>query len=84
MCQLDNMQDPEGSYERACDDRDALRDALETLYLVVGLYRHARQLAPGHTLDEAAELLMLELPDRTPDGAPYTLSSVRAALCGIR
>ena len=22
MCQLDNLQDPEGAYEKACDDRD--------------------------------------------------------------
>lgn len=31
-------------------------------------------------LDLAAYLLMQALPDSTPDGAPYSLSSIRAAI----
>ena len=51
MCTLDNLQDPEGNYDKACDDRDhwcdmhtiacrdrdAYRSALDTLYAIVGL-----------------------------------------------
>lgn len=33
--------------------------------------------------DNAARTLLSELPAETPDGAPYTFSSVRAALVGI-
>lgn len=32
------------------------------------------------TMDEAAKLILADLPSETPDGAPYTFSSVRAAI----
>lgn len=34
------------------------------------------------TKDEAAKRILAELLDKTPDGAPYTFSSVRAAIRG--
>lgn len=38
MCQLcENLNYPEEAHERACDDRDSYREALEALYTVVGL-----------------------------------------------
>lgn len=46
------------------------------------LYNLARKYVRfKHTKDAAARALLAELPDKTPDGAPYTFSSVRAALC---
>ena len=33
--------------------------------------------------NQATRLILDTLPDKTPDGAPYTFSSVRAALVGI-
>ena len=47
----------------------------ENLY---GLARWAVRRA--RTRIEATRLLLAQLPDKTPDGAPYTFSSVRAAL----
>jgi len=38
----------------------------------------------NRTRDKAARELLEMLPDKTPDGAPYTFSSVRAALRGIQ
>lgn len=35
------------------------------------------------TLDLAARALVQALPEKTPDGAPYTYSSVRAAIVGM-
>jgi len=32
----------------------------------------------------AAQLLLEELPERTPDGAPYSLTSIQAAMVGER
>lgn len=32
---------------------------------------------------EAAKILISALPDKTPDGAPYSLSAVRAAMVGM-
>jgi hypothetical protein len=50
-----------------------------------GLCRMALGAARRTTLDAAATELMQVLEgQKTPDGAPYTFSSVRAALCGIR
>lgn len=48
------------------------------------LYRQAQaaKLSTG-TLSDAAQLMMHGLPDKTPDGAPYTKSSVLAALRSI-
>ena len=36
------------------------------------------------TLDLAARYLMMTLPKKTMDGAPYTFTSVRAALRGVK
>ncbi len=50
----------------------------EVLY---GMVRQAVRFAP--TLDVAARRLVGSyLPSSTPDGAPYTFTSVRAALVG--
>ena len=37
-------------------------------------------IARSKTLDEAAREILHHLPERTPDGAPYSFSSVRAAI----
>lgn len=50
----------------------------ENLYGIV--VHHCRKRSG--TKDEAAKRILAELPDKTPDGAPYTFSSVRAAICG--
>lgn len=34
----------------------------------------------ARTLDEAARVILTQLPDKTPDGMPVTFASVRAAL----
>ncbi len=46
------------------------------------LYRHAQNAMQHFGLaDEAARYLIRNhLPDKTPDGAPYTFSAVRAAI----
>ena len=51
-----------------------------------GLYQAALQYArKAPTLDVAARRLMSILEgEKTPDGAPFSYSSVRAALRGIR
>lgn len=49
----------------------------ENLYGIVK--HHCRR---SGTKDAAAERILAELPDETPDGAPYTFSSVRAAIRG--
>ena len=36
----------------------------------------------NHTLDDAAHALLRHLVAHTPDGAPYTFTSIRAALVG--
>jgi len=49
-----------------------------------GLYRAAvSAVRRSRTKDQAARALLAELPEKTPDGAPYTFSSVRAALVGL-
>ncbi len=50
-----------------------------------GMYQAAREclrLNPKNR-DAAARELLGMLPERTPDGAPFTFSSVRAALVGM-
>ena len=52
-----------------------------------GLYRLMRECMAnakrhGSTRDQAARWMLAKLPAKTPDGAPYTFSSVRAAMCG--
>jgi hypothetical protein len=48
-----------------------------------GMYRFMRHTVEStRTLDEAARELLAALPERTPDGAAYTLRNVRAALAG--
>ena len=50
-----------------------------------GLYRMAMEYAKRYPLDVAAECILDELQgQKTPDGAPYTFSSVRAAISGMR
>lgn len=45
------------------------------------LYFHAKDIVRANRrLDDAARRLLLDLDRMTPDGAPYTFSSVRAAL----
>ena len=46
-----------------------------------GLYNLARDaVRRKKTKDAAARYVLDALPEKTPDGAPYSLSSVRAAL----
>lgn len=46
-----------------------------------GLYNLAREaIRRNRTKDQAARYMMEALPAKTPDGAPYSVSSVRAAL----
>ena len=46
-----------------------------------GLYRLAQSAKREHTTKNAAARAMLEyLPEKTPDGARYTFTSVRRAL----
>lgn len=46
-----------------------------------GLYNLAREaVRRNKTKDEAARYMLGALPEKTPDGAPYSISSVRAAL----
>lgn len=49
-----------------------------------GLYQTAQDcIAYTDTKEAAARLLMSRLSDKTPDGAPYSKSAVRAALVGM-
>lgn len=49
-----------------------------------GLYRAAVDAVRRHrTKTEAAAELLRDLPAKTPDGAPYSLTTVRAALSGM-
>ena len=45
-----------------------------------GLYRLARAFKRSHGIAEGARHMLADLPAKTPDGAPYSLSSVRAAM----
>ncbi len=49
-----------------------------------GFYRYAKRLCSYMTKDAAADRLARELDgQRTPDGARYSRSAIRAALVGI-
>lgn len=48
-----------------------------------GLYRRAVELARRNNRERAVQAMLEELPSHTPDGAPYSKSSVRAAMVGI-
>lgn len=49
-----------------------------------GLYRTARELIRTYgDKDIAAALMVRQLPKKTPDGAPYTRTSIRAAMVGM-
>lgn len=53
-----------------------------------GLYRQASYLCRIHTKDKAAKLMYSSLVEdmgmtKTPDGAPYSVSSIRAAMTGL-
>ena len=49
------------------------------------LYRLAQHhVARSRTLDEAAQALMADLPEATPDGARYSRTAVRQALRDFR
>ena len=52
-----------------------------------GLYQTAIMYASQYLRNKAAELMLQDLQDRgeykTPDGAPYSVSSIRAAMVGM-
>lgn len=49
-----------------------------------GMYRYARSLCRAHGKEKAAEILAQELAGtKTPDGTPYTKTTIRAALVGM-
>lgn len=49
-----------------------------------GLYRWALEcVRSSSNKDEAARKFLADVESKTPDGAPYTFSSVRAALVGM-
>lgn len=48
-----------------------------------GLYQQARHYARFSNRERAVQNMLDNLPSHTPDGAPYTKSSVRAAMRGI-
>ena len=48
-----------------------------------GLYFHAVELCKRYDRNKAARILKYELPEKTPDGARYSLTAIRAALVGI-
>lgn len=53
-----------------------------------GLYRLAQDCLRdakrhGSNRDQAARWMLNKLPNKTPDGAPYSFSSVRAAMRGM-
>lgn len=47
------------------------------------LYRMALNFRREFTAPHAAKVMLRHLPAKTPDGAPYSLSSVRAAMAGM-
>ena len=47
------------------------------------LYERARELARRSNRETAVKQFLNELPTHTPDGAPYSISSVRAAMRDI-
>lgn len=47
------------------------------------LYRLCQAALNGRTKDKAARYLAEILPAKTPDGAPYSVGAIRAALVGM-
>lgn len=47
------------------------------------LYRMARSFCADFTRRHAAKVMLRHLPAKTPDGAPYSISSILGALRGI-
>lgn len=47
------------------------------------LYSRASELARSSNRERAVQAMLDYLPAKTPDGAPYSKSSVRAAMVGI-
>lgn len=48
------------------------------------LYQLAREcIRRNRTRDQAAREMLAYLPERTPDGVPYTLTNVRRAMVGL-
>lgn len=47
------------------------------------LYRRAIELKRAHGTNRAAAKLLAELPKKTPDGASYSHTSLRAAIAGL-
>jgi hypothetical protein len=45
-----------------------------------GLYRLAQACITGNNRKEAAELMLKFLPEKTPDGAPYSVTTIKAAM----
>ena len=52
-----------------------------------GLYQTALMYTRPYVRQKAAQLMLQDLQDRgethTPDGAPYSISSIRAAMVGM-
>jgi hypothetical protein len=48
-----------------------------------GLYRQALALKRRHGTRRAAELMKEELPSHTPDGCPYSVTTLRLANAGL-
>jgi hypothetical protein len=44
------------------------------------LYRMAKGFAADFTRDRAARVMLRHLPKKTPDGAPYSVSAIKAAM----
>jgi len=47
------------------------------------LYRRMRYLCQIHTRAIAADIMLSQLPEQTPDGAKYSVTAIRAAMRGI-
>jgi hypothetical protein len=47
------------------------------------LYRRMRALCQIHPRAIAADIMLSQLPEKTPDGAVYSISAIRAAMRGI-
>ena len=45
-----------------------------------GLYRRAAELCRRYNKDRAARILRSELPERTPDGARWSVTGIRNAM----
>ena len=47
------------------------------------LYQRMRTLCQVYDRAKAAEKMLAQLPEKTPDGAAYSLTSIRAAMRGL-